>query len=151
METWLVGVLVACGTVVLGWCGVRMAEEDDVATTILALERAALERWGRGDPSGFLEISAPEVTYFDPLVPARIEGLGALAAYYEGVRGQVTVDHFELLAPRVAVYREIAVLSFDYRSLQGSRESRWQCTEVYRELPEGWRIVHTHWSQPAVR
>ena len=23
---------------------------------------------------------------------------------------------------------------------------RWNCTEVYRRDPEGWRIVQTHWS-----
>jgi len=25
-------------------------------------------------------------------------------------------------------------------------ESRWNCTEVYRRDPVGWRIVQTHWS-----
>lgn len=34
--------------------------------TIIALERAALDRWGKGDPKGFLETYAPDVTYFDP-------------------------------------------------------------------------------------
>ena len=37
----------------------------DSATEILALERAALDRWGQGDPDGYLEISAPDVNYFD--------------------------------------------------------------------------------------
>lgn len=150
MDTLLVGLLMACGTAVLGWCGVRMAEEESVTATILSLERAALERWGKGDPSGFLEISATEVTYFDPFLAAQLDGLAALTAYYERLRGQVRIDRFELLSPHVAVHRETAVLSFDYRSYEGSRESRWQCTEVYRELPEGWRIVHTHWSRPAI-
>jgi len=36
------------------------------AEMIVAMERAALERWGRGDPDGFLDISAPDVSYFDP-------------------------------------------------------------------------------------
>ena len=31
----------------------------DPAQTIIAMERSALDRWGGGDPSGFLEISAP--------------------------------------------------------------------------------------------
>lgn len=35
------------------------------ADEVIALERAALDRWGKGDPKGFLEIYAPEVTYFD--------------------------------------------------------------------------------------
>lgn len=41
------------------------------AEEVLALERAALDRWGRGDPGGCLEICAPDVTYFDPAVPKR--------------------------------------------------------------------------------
>lgn len=36
-----------------------MSNERDTAVTIIALERAALDRWGKGDPSGYLEISAP--------------------------------------------------------------------------------------------
>jgi hypothetical protein len=29
---------------------------------VVAMERAALDRWGKGDPSGYLEIMANEVT-----------------------------------------------------------------------------------------
>jgi hypothetical protein len=61
----------------------------DTASTIIAMERAALDRWGRGDPSGFLEISADDVVYFDPFLERRIDGLEALAQYYESIRGQV--------------------------------------------------------------
>lgn len=32
---------------------------------IIGMERAALDRWGNGDPGGFLEISAEDVSYFD--------------------------------------------------------------------------------------
>jgi len=39
-----------------------MIEDKD---TIIATERAALDRWGKGDPSCFLEICAPDVVYFD--------------------------------------------------------------------------------------
>ena len=33
--------------------------------TIIALERAGLDRYGNGDPKGYLETYAPEITYFD--------------------------------------------------------------------------------------
>ena len=39
-----------------------------VGAEIIAMEKAALKRWGRGDPDGFLEICAPDVVYFDPYV-----------------------------------------------------------------------------------
>ena len=35
--------------------------------TIIALERGALDRWGRGDPQGYLDLYARDVTYFDPM------------------------------------------------------------------------------------
>ena len=43
--------------------------------SIIAMEEAALDRWGKGDPSGFLEISAPDVVYFDPFIEHRLDGL----------------------------------------------------------------------------
>ena len=42
------------------------------------LERSALDRWGKGDPSGFLELYATEITYFDPLTATRIGGHQAM-------------------------------------------------------------------------
>jgi len=39
-----------------------------VGAEIIAMEKAALKRWGRGVPDGFLEICAPDVVYFDPYV-----------------------------------------------------------------------------------
>jgi hypothetical protein len=41
-------------------------ENTTVQKTIIGLEKAALERWNHGDPSGYLELYAPDVVYFDP-------------------------------------------------------------------------------------
>ena len=35
--------------------------EEDVAATVIALEKGALDRWGQGDPMGFVEIAAPDL------------------------------------------------------------------------------------------
>ncbi|MGC4068970.1 MAG: nuclear transport factor 2 family protein [Polyangiaceae bacterium] len=122
-------------------------DTDSVPQAILALERRALERWSNGDPSGFLEISAPEVTYFDPFVPQRIDGLDALREYYEALRGKVHARSFQFVNPIVRHYESIAVLTFNFVCvLESGTELRWNCTEVYRQLTEGWRIVQTHWS-----
>lgn len=110
------------------------------------LEKAALERWGRGDPSGFLEISAPDVVYFDPFLDCRLDGWEALHAYYEALRGQVHVDRYDLLNPSVQARGEMAVLTFNYVSYTGEQVSRWNCTEVYRCDAGNWRIIQTHWS-----
>ncbi len=118
------------------------------AEEIVALERAALDRWCRGDPSGFLEISLPGISYFDPFRPARLDGLDELTAYYESLRGQVSAARWEMIAPRVEEMGEAAVLTFNFVSYSGSegQRMRWNCTEVYRRQDGRWRIAHTHWA-----
>lgn len=119
----------------------------EVAEDVIALERAGLDRWARGDPSGFLEMCSPDVTYFDPFLPARIDGRDALSRYYESLRGKVRLDRYELLNPRVDVHGDMAILTFNHVSWTGPSVSRWNSTEVYRRTEEGWRIVQTHWSR----
>ena len=123
-----------------------IATLDAITAEIIGLERAALERWGKGDPSGFLEICAPDVVYFDPFLKRRLDGLAELTAHYEGIRGQIHIDRYELLNPIVQGSERLAVLTFNYVSWGSEGESRWNCTEVYRLDPPGWRIIQTHWS-----
>ncbi len=123
-----------------------MDRETDVAPRIIALERSALDRWGKGDPSGFLELSAPDVVYFDPFVERHLDGLEALTRYYEAARGRIRIDRYELLNPKVQVYGDTAVLTFNSVSYKGDTLSRWNCTEVFRRQGDRWLIIQTHWS-----
>jgi ketosteroid isomerase-like protein len=123
-----------------------MTIESDLSSTIIAMERAALDRWGHGDPGGFLEICAPDVVYFDPYHELRVDGIEALTQLYRTLWGQVHIDRFELLNPVVQISGEAAVLTFNYVSYEGGEESRWNCTEVYRHDQGRWRIIQTHWS-----
>jgi hypothetical protein len=124
-----------------------MPSSDTIADSIIALETQALQRWCSGDPSGFLEISDPDVVYFDPFLDRRIDGLERLKEYYEAIRGKISASRFELLNPLVQLAGDAAVLTFNFVSYGGSEdEFRWNCTEVYRHGGVGWRIIQTHWS-----
>jgi hypothetical protein len=124
-------------------------EEAGIAPEIVALERAALERWGRGDPAGFLEITEADVAYFDPFVPARIDSLDALTALYDGLRWKVLLDSWDMVDPRVQVLGDAAVLTFRFVSRVAGAQQRWNSTEGYRRTAKGWGIVQTHWSLAA--
>jgi hypothetical protein len=120
-----------------------------VEEQIIALERSALERWGRGDPTGYLELCAPDVLYFDPFASRRIEGLDALTTYYDGVTGRISIERDEFLDPRVQlVGSEVAVLTFTYVSFGSEGRMHWYCTEVFRRDRGRFRLIHTHWSLP---
>lgn len=114
---------------------------------VLTLERAALARWCRGDPTGFLELCDPEVCYFDPFRELRIDGIEALRAYYDGLAGSISVVAWQVVTPRVDEFAEVALLTYRFWSWGGRGEMvAWNCSELYRLGAEGWRIVHSHWS-----
>jgi ketosteroid isomerase-like protein len=126
--------------------------EPDEARIIISLERDALERWGRGDPDGFLALSAADVSYFDPFTAARLDGLPALRSLYDRIRGKIHIDRFEMIAPRVQMAGDVAVLTYRFESHGSEGSMHWNTTEIYRRGPGGWQIVHTHWAfnQPKI-
>jgi len=128
---------------------VQAGNKQDTAANILAMERAAMDRWIKGDPDGFLDISDPDVVYFDPAVAARINGLEELRKYYEPVRGKIKIDRYEFIDPRVQISDDdtMALLTFNFVSHGSEGDSRWNTTEVYRlNRNKQWRIIQTHWS-----
>lgn len=119
----------------------------NISETIIALEKGALEKWNQGDPSGYIDLSAEDVTYFDPSLEQRLNGLGNLKKYYKPVEGLINVSKYEMINPNVTATNSMAVLTFRLHSYQADNVSKWNCTEVYRLEPNGqWKIVHTHWS-----
>ena len=122
------------------------------AEEILTLERAALDRWGNGDPSGFLELYASDVSYFDPVTATRIDGHQAMVDYYHPFVGKINVPRYEMLNPHVTVEGDMALLTYNlvnYIPTAGGGESigtRWNSTVVYRRDGKTWKTIHSHWS-----
>jgi ketosteroid isomerase-like protein len=126
---------------------------DRLSEEIIALERSALDRWIDGDPKGYLDLYAPEVTYFEPDQQTRVDGLESLKPVVARVKGRKGVIHrYEILAPKVQRHGEVALLSFqllNYRKLPDGHDTvleRWNSTEVYRRMDGRWKIIHSHWS-----
>jgi ketosteroid isomerase-like protein len=128
------------------------SRDDFRSETIIALEQGALDRWGKGDPDGYFEIMAPDVSYFDPTTDERVDGKERLKAMIEPLRGKISIDRAEFLNPTVQRSGDVAVLTFNLISHGGRFDNspktdvRWNCTEVYRLIDGRWTITHTHWS-----
>jgi ketosteroid isomerase-like protein len=127
------------------------APQATVADTIVRLERGALDRWGKGDPQGYVELFAPEITYFDPFTEKRVDGIDAMKKMLAPFVGKIHIDSYDLLNAKVQQSGDIAVLTFNLvshtRNPDGSPKLvRWNSTEVYRRTAGKWRIIHNHWS-----
>lgn len=149
-RAWAVCCAALCGPSL--WGQPSRAGEASMKERILAIEDSAMEEWRQGNPMRWVEISADDVVYVDPALAAPVVGKAAYRAYLEPLVGKVHYDGSEYVSPRVAVYGDLAVLTYNYHSLrkdsagQSRRNSFWNTTEVYRQTGGEWRIVHTHWS-----
>lgn len=119
--------------------------------TIITLERAALDRWGRGDPQGYLELYARDVTYFDPTQEMRVDGIDAMRRLLEPLKGIIKIDRYEMIAPHVYRAGDAAILTYKLvshgrRPDGGAYVARWNSTAVYAQIDGQWKIVHSHWS-----
>jgi ketosteroid isomerase-like protein len=114
---------------------------------IVAMERAALDRWGKGDPGGYLEITADDASYFDPIQDKRIDGLEALRTMLAPFVGKIKVDRYDMIDPRVQEHGDAAVLTFNLISYRDEIPiSGWNSTEMCARVGGRWRLVHSDWS-----
>jgi len=116
---------------------------------IIDLERAALDRWSGGNPMGYAQSAAEDVTYFDDIgAQSRIAGLPKVSEYLSALEDQIPEHRYEMVDPKVQSYGDFAVLTFRYQpsSLEGQLLTPWKATTVYRRTDAGWRMVHGHWS-----
>lgn len=121
---------------------------DDPTAEIIAMEKAMLARWGTGDTDGFLELAAPEITYFDPSLEKRLDGREAFEKFLAPLKGRFRVPKYEMIDPKVQVHGEAAVLSYnmiDYDET-GINTFRMNVTEVYARPDGRWMLVHSHFS-----
>jgi len=149
-------VTLACASACLGQLDAQApGASAPTLQEIVALERAALDRWVTLDPQGYLDLYAPEVTYFDPQREARVDGLEAmktLLAPIKNVKLPFTKPRYDMINPRLQTHGDVALLTFNlvsYGTPPGSPEvvvARWNSTEVYSRIGGKWKIIHTHWS-----
>jgi ketosteroid isomerase-like protein len=130
----------------------KNVDYNGVLGELMRLESAAMERWRKGDPWGFVELYAPEVTYFDTGTPQRINGIEALSAEYKLREGKIFYDVMDFIEPWVLVCGDMAVLFYRFLSTRlnpdGTVASRvpWNCSEIYVRMEGTWKIIHNHWS-----
>lgn len=124
-----------------------MSNEENTKE-LIKLEKAALDRWNNGDPTGYLELYSDGFTYFDESTKARVDGLETIKKWYAPVAGKIYNARYEMLNPKVQWFGQTGILSYNLitYSKEGNVTSRWNSTEVYSKYDEKWKIIHSHWS-----
>jgi ketosteroid isomerase-like protein len=132
--------------------GTTHATQLDADAEVIAIERASLDRWVKGDPDGFLINYATEVTYFSPSEERRVDGLEAMTALLAPIRGKIRIDRYDMLHTKVQRHGDVAVLTYQIvnyaRQADGTERptTRWNSTAVFHRDGGRWRTIHSHFS-----
>ncbi len=124
------------------------SRQQDIEQTIITLERQALDKWAKGDPVGFAANFANDATYFDDIgAQKRIDNSENLKSYFSSLDGKIPSHLYKLIAPKVQVYGDIAILTLQYHStINDEPGPPWKATSVYRLVDDKWQVVHANWS-----
>jgi hypothetical protein len=114
---------------------------------IITKEKGLLDRWKLGDTYGFIEAADSDITYFDPTLAERIDGIEKFRKYLSSFNGTFSFPGYELLNQKVQMYGDIGILTFNFVGhLNDGKTDGWNATEVYRITGSDLKIVSSHWS-----
>ncbi len=126
----------------------KTEDERRLAEELIAKERAALDKWFAGDTSGYAELwSRRSFTYFDGLVPERVEDHKTIEQTLQAIEGKLFADTYEFRNPRVQAGNDMAVLTFQLFAKTSLLDMAYNCIEVFQREEDGaWHVIHSTWS-----
>jgi len=121
--------------------------------------RDLVERWAagtrRGDLAAVLACYSPDVVAFDAIGALRFQGLEAYRTHWQACLAQMPGGEMILEVHDLAVVASGEIAFAHYLSRcgcidpEGVEQVGWmRGTVCCRRMPEGWRIVHEHYSMP---
>lgn len=123
-------------------------EEQQLAAHIIRLEKAALDKWFKGDTSGYEQLwSKRSFSYFDAVVTERVDDHATISEFLKTIEGKLFADSYDFRSPRVQFGQDMAVLTYQLFAKTTLIDMEYNCIEVYQKEEDGrWRVIHSTWS-----
>lgn len=133
------------------------ADEDaKVAAEVIATAKAQWAADMQGKPvSEQMATVADDYTEFNSDYPVRVEGKAMNAGMYEALaRGGSKTLYGDMLNPKVQVYGDVAILSYNYVGVSLSKDGETtptaaKSTRVYAKKGGKWMLVHANFAPAA--
>lgn len=123
-------------------------EEQALAAGLVEKEKGALDKWFRGDVSGYAALwSKRSFSYFDAVVKERLDSPEEIRKFLKGIKGRLFADSYEFRAPRVQLSQDMAVLTYQLFADTSLMKMAYNCIEIFQREADGeWRVIHSTWS-----
>lgn len=124
------------------------ATHENVEETVIAFENDALDQYAQGNPLGFSQHVADDITYVDDNgAYTRIEGIEAFNNYLNSLVGIIPQHQYKMVDPLVQVYGDVAILTYQWHSKIDTISGQpWKASSIYHFNDSTWQMVHAHWS-----
>lgn len=123
------------------------SEERILADHLINLEKAALGKFFKGNPSGYADLwSKHSFTYFDALVTERTDDHDTVMTFLNSIEGKLFAESFEFRSPRVQAGKDMAVLTYQLFSKTNLIDMEYNVVEVFQREGNEWRVIHSTWS-----
>lgn len=122
--------------------------DSTLAEEIIGLEKNALNKWFKGDTSGYLNIwSQNNFSYFDGVVTHRIDTYDDVKKnVLSNVEGKLFADHYDFCYPRIQAVDDMVILTYQLHADTSLIDMHYNCIEIYQKEESGWKVVHSTWS-----
>lgn len=123
-------------------------EERILADYLISLEKSALDKWFKGDISGYESLwSERSFTYFDAVVTRRVDDYGTIKIFLKSIEGKLFADNYDFLYPRIQAVKDMAVLTYQLYAKTNRIDMEYNVIEVFQKEEDGnWRVIHSTWS-----
>ena len=127
----------------------ELPTEDEAIAAIMEKIEKANDAWSNGDPMGFLENAAQDITWMDDLMaPTPVNGYEALEAYLANFKGMIPAHEMQLSDFLFQFYDDIVIVTYHYQGeLDGNLLPKWKVTSVFRYADGNWLSVHENWTE----
>ncbi|EJC84251.1 LOW QUALITY PROTEIN: protein with protein kinase II-like association domain [Rhizobium leguminosarum bv. trifolii WSM2297] len=123
------------------------SEERVLADHLIGLEKAAIDKWFKGDTSGYETLwSTRSFTYFDAVVTERVDDLETIKNFLGSIHGKLFAEHYDFQSPRVQAVKDMAVLTYQLFSKTNLIDMEYNVVEVFQKEEDEWRVIHSTWS-----
>ncbi|WP_331398244.1 nuclear transport factor 2 family protein [Enterobacter quasihormaechei] len=122
-------------------------DERALANFLISMEKSALDKWFRGDTSGYEALwSERSFTYFDAVVTERVDDYEKIKELLKSLDGKLFADSYDFRHPRIQAVKDMAVLTYQLFAKTNLIDMEYNVIEVFQKESDNWRVIHSTWS-----
>ncbi len=122
--------------------------------SLVEFEKSVQWQWSSGDPTGYMDALAEDVTYFDPLAEHLLVGREAVREHWKRIYKDAHITRQEYLneVARPSVKGDEVLLAFNFKTYKQDDNGEeklflsWDMSLIFRKIDAKWLMVHGHLS-----